>query len=125
MNKKAFIDSLNGLPVAKDMFGNAMHLGNWLVWGGGAAAGSGIHFGRITKINYSKDDWRHEENEKVTSVTCEHVILPNSWDLKDYAKCDIIDGYVKSKRKQAIQNFATAWVIDNPPELVRQLIEEK
>jgi len=124
MNKRAFIDSLNGMPVAKDMFGRAMHIGDWIVWGGGQSQGSGVNFGKITKINYSKDDWRTRKNEKVTSVTCIRIEKPHEWDLKNYDKSAIIDGYVKAKRKQPVQNFASAWVIDEPPELVKKLIEE-
>ena len=120
--KQQFTDRIKGKPVPKDMFGNVINLGDWLVWGSGSQSASGLNFGQVVKINYNKDKWGDGAGTRVSSVTCEKMKKATMWDKRERPN-EVISGFVKANRKQAVGSYAGSMVMENPPKVVTEILD--
>ena len=125
--KNAFVDTLKGKPVAKDVFGTVIGKGDFICWGAGSQKASQLNFGRVMKINYKKD---YNGIERVSSVTCKVMKQHMDWDYRAKIKEGKVPaprevkGFHISHRKQAVTSFQSSWVLDNPPEAMLELFNE-
>ena len=127
--KDAFVDTLKGKPVPRDMFGTIIGIGDYICWGTGAQKATGVCFGRVVKINLNKNTYGVEDGTRVSSVSCETVRKTFSLDerrknMHKDGSVKVINGFHKANRKASVSQWKTAWVLDNPPKTVVELLDD-
>ena len=122
--KQQFTDRIKGKPIPKDMFGNTINLGDWLVWGSGSQSASGLNFGQVVKINYNKEKYGAKPGTRVSSVTCEKMKKATLWDQRERPN-EIVSGFIKQDRKQAVSSFRGGMVMEHPPKVVSELLDNE
>ena len=126
-DRDAFIKTLKGDPVPKDMFGTVIDIGDYICWGAGGGLASALNFGRVCKINHKTD---RTGDKKVTSVTVERVKNSIDWETRKKIKIGKmeqpkeINGFHKSHRKHAVSNYSNAWIMEHPPRTIAELFED-
>lgn len=119
--KQEFIDRVKGKPIGKDMFGQTISLGDWLIWGAGSQSASALNFGRVVKINYNKEKYSAKEAERVSSITVVKMEKANTWRNKDNDFPEY-GGYTRAKRKASCSSYKSAMVLSEPPNKIAEVL---
>ena len=119
--KQEFIDRVKGKPVPHDMFNTPISLGDYIVWGAGSQSASALNFGRVVKINYNKEKWSRKAEETVSSVTVVKMAKADAWEQRRNPN-EVINGFVKGKKKVPVSSYKNAMVLDEPPNNIAEQI---
>lgn len=81
--KDRFVAKLRGGPVGKDIFGNELYVGDYIVYGSMSGSSARLKTGRIVRVNVRKPGpYARAGEEPKISVTVRAVTKNYNWQTK-------------------------------------------
>jgi hypothetical protein len=107
-NKDRFVAKLRGEPFGKDMFGNDLYVGDFIIYGTMHGSSSALKVGRIVKVKVKQSAYSKEPSTQI-SISVRGASKGYNWKTRE-------SGWTVQDRVSSLSNLSSNVILWKDPE---------